>query len=559
MVAEHYRLNALIFGIGYLLCMAALKVPLVLPLPAIWMNRLQTWIAIPLILTFGIVQINVHSALDSLGWLQLAALLLLPIASKLLGNWLGLGWAGAVVCRRQPLARKRAAEYSRLERDRLSQPAAATTAHQPGAVLCADADGPGRDPAAGTRRHAPDPLEQLPPRQGAPVPTVEMERRQVVVIGAGPSGAIAAALLKRKGHDVLVIERQHFPRFSIGESLLSHCLDFVEEAGMLDAVNAAGFQVKNGAAFAWGERYSAFDFGDTFTTASRPPSRCSAPISTSCWPTRPRLQGVEIRYGETIVSVDFDPAKPLLGVRREDGSEYRIEADFVLDASGYGRVLPRLLDLEAPSNFPLRQAVFTHVEDHIDQPDFRPRQDPHHHPPDPARYLVLDHPVQQRPLLGGRGGGGGTLRGPQRRPGRVPARLHRRNPKPGQASWTTPCGTPRPAPSAVTRPTSKPCTGRAFALLGNAAEFLDPVFSSGVTIAMRSASMAAGVLHRQLQGESVDWQSEFAEPLKRGVDTFRCYVEGWYAGTFQDVIYHPGGNAGNPPHDQLDPRRLCLG
>jgi hypothetical protein len=94
-VAEHYRLNALITGIGYLLCMAALKVPLVLPLGAAWMHRLQTYLAIPLILTFGIVQINVHSALDSLGWVQLAALLLLPIASKLLGNWLGLGWAGA--------------------------------------------------------------------------------------------------------------------------------------------------------------------------------------------------------------------------------------------------------------------------------------------------------------------------------------------------------------------------------------------------------------------------------------------------------------------------------
>jgi hypothetical protein len=94
-VAEHYKLNALIFGIGYLLCMAALKVPLVLPMPAAWMNRLQTWIAIPLILTFGIVQINVHSAMDSLSWAQLAALLLFPIASKLLGNWLGLGWAGA--------------------------------------------------------------------------------------------------------------------------------------------------------------------------------------------------------------------------------------------------------------------------------------------------------------------------------------------------------------------------------------------------------------------------------------------------------------------------------
>jgi hypothetical protein len=94
-VAEHYKLNALIFGIGYLLCMAALKLPLVLPLQAIWMNRLQNGIAIPLILTFGIVQINVHSAMDSLSWIQLGALLVFPIVSKLLGNWLGLGWADA--------------------------------------------------------------------------------------------------------------------------------------------------------------------------------------------------------------------------------------------------------------------------------------------------------------------------------------------------------------------------------------------------------------------------------------------------------------------------------
>jgi hypothetical protein len=94
-VAEHFKLNALIFGIGYLLCMATLKVPLVLPLSALWMSRLQTYIAIPLILTFGIVQINVHSAMNSLGGAQLASLLLLPIASKLLGNWVGLGWAGA--------------------------------------------------------------------------------------------------------------------------------------------------------------------------------------------------------------------------------------------------------------------------------------------------------------------------------------------------------------------------------------------------------------------------------------------------------------------------------
>ncbi len=372
------------------------------------------------------------------------------------------------------------------------------------------------------------------------MPTVDMERRQVIVIGAGPSGAIAAALLKRNGHDVLIIERQHFPRFSIGESLLSHCLDFVEEAGMLEAVQAAGFQLKNGAAFAWGERYSTFDFGDTFSNGKPTTFQVLRGDFDKLLADQAALQGVEIRYGETIISADFALAKPQLDARREDGSEYRIEADFVLDASGYGRVLPRLLDLEAPSNFPMRQAVFSHVEDHIDDPHF-----------DREKILITTHPTQRDiwfwtiPFSNGRCSVG-VVAAAEHFDGRgddLDACLRgfiAETPSLAKvlknAHWDTPARTIGGYSANV-----KTLHGPGFALLGNAAEFLDPVFSSGVTIAMRSASMAASVLHRQLLGESVDWQREFAEPLKRGVDTFRCYVEGWYAGTFQDVIYHQGG------------------
>ena len=86
----------------------------------------------------------------------------------------------------------------------------------------------------------------------------------------------------------------------------------------------------------------------------------------------------------------------------------------------------------------------------------------------------------------------------------------------------------------------KSLAGDKYALLGNAGEFLDPMFSSGITIAMQSASLASKVLHRQLNGETVDWQSEYAEPLKKGVDTFRVFVDAWYDGRFQDVIFYKG-------------------
>jgi flavin-dependent dehydrogenase len=80
--------------------------------------------------------------------------------------------------------------------------------------------------------------------------------------------------------------------------------------------------------------------------------------------------------------------------------------------------------------------------------------------------------------------------------------------------------------------------GKGYALLGNAGEFLDPVFSSGVTIAMKSASLAADVLDRQFNGLPADWQSDFAEPLQKGVETFRTFVTSWYEGGLQDVVFY---------------------
>lgn len=81
--------------------------------------------------------------------------------------------------------------------------------------------------------------------------------------------------------------------------------------------------------------------------------------------------------------------------------------------------------------------------------------------------------------------------------------------------------------------------GQGFALLGNAGEFLDPVFSSGVTIALKSASLAVPLVHKHLQGQDVNWQTDYEQTLRKGIEVFRAYVTAWYAGTLQQLIFQP--------------------
>ena len=363
-----------------------------------------------------------------------------------------------------------------------------------------------------------------------------MEQREVVIIGAGPAGAVAAALLKRQGHDVLVLERQQFPRFSIGESLLAHCLEFVEEAGMLPAVRAAGFQVKNGAAFACGERYSYFDFRDKFTPGPGTTFQVQRARFDQVLADEAARQGVELRYRQEVTAADFD-GEPTLAVRGADGASYRVQARFVLDASGYGRVLARLLDLEIPSSMPPRKAIYTHIEDRIDDPGF-----------DREKILISVHPEERGiwywliPFSNGRSsfgvvGGEERFGGADADPMAVLRAMARAAPNLERilkhAVWDTPAGAIGGYSASVRR-----LHGPGYALLGNAAEFLDPVFSSGVTIALRSSKLAADALHRQLGGAQVDWQTAFADPLMVGVETFRAYVQGWYSGEFQDVVFY---------------------
>ena len=363
----------------------------------------------------------------------------------------------------------------------------------------------------------------------------------VIIIGAGPSGSVAGSMLIKKGYSVLIIEKQHFPRFSIGESLLPQCMAFLEEAELdhvlTEHAEQLGFQFKNGAAFHKKGKNSSFNFTEKFTDGPGTTFQVKRDTFDKLLADDTESKGVEIRYGHQVDAIIQLKPEVILAVTDESelGKTYQVTGKFLLDASGFGRVLPRLLELDLPSDFPVRHSYFSHFNDGIDCPNF-----------DRDKILITVNPNHSDvwywliPFSDGTSSVG-VVGQPERFEHQLSEiemldlfikqdpNLTRllKNAKPiGQAR------TIKGYSANVTK-----LYGENFALLGNAGEFLDPVFSSGVTIAMKSSVLAAPLVDRQLSGENVNWQEEYAEPLKYGVNTFRTFVEAWYDESFQNIVH----------------------
>lgn len=358
----------------------------------------------------------------------------------------------------------------------------------------------------------------------------------VLVIGAGPAGSVVAALLVQRGYRVVVMERQHFPRFSIGESLLAYSAQLLHEAGLLDAVIAGGFQYKNGATFVCADEYEEFNFANKVTPGLPFTFQVQRAAFDHLLAKEAERLGATVRYGVEITGVTVGD-QPTVTVKTETGEVEVHRPRFVLDASGFGRTLARLLELEKPSDFPVRAARFCHVKDGIVSGEF-----------DRQKIRIGINPRERDiwswliPFPDGTSSLGVVATREQfnRYTGTDEDKYWGMiSDEPMLRALLKDAKTVRPVGEIIGYAANvKTLHGPGFALLGNAAEFLDPVFSSGVTIALHSAKLAAGLLDRMFRGETVDWQAEFAEPLLFGIETFRTFVSGWYDLTLQDVIFY---------------------
>ena len=187
-----------------------------------------------------------------------------------------------------------------------------------------------------------------------------------IVIGGGPGGSTVATALSRAGRSVLVLEREKFPRFHVGESLLPFSLPIFDRLGVHEKIRAAGFQTKYGAFF-WNETN-----GTTrpvvFAEARDPNHPMAYQVkradfdelllrhSASC--------GAEVREEVIVEDVLFEGGRAVgVRARGQGGPSEEIRARTVVDASGQGAMLSRKLGLRRFDPKLKRAALFAHYKD----------------------------------------------------------------------------------------------------------------------------------------------------------------------------------------------------
>ncbi|MBC3757182.1 tryptophan 7-halogenase [Hyunsoonleella sp. SJ7] len=366
----------------------------------------------------------------------------------------------------------------------------------------------------------------------------------VLVIGAGPSGCVAAGYLEQQGISVKVVEKSKFPRFVIGESLLPRCMEHFEKAGLLGALDDFGFEIKRGARFMKHGVVSNFDFSKKHTpgwdwTWQVPRADFDHVLTKEL-----QNKGVDIAFENEVLNVSFDEEGiSATEIKDKNGNHYTVKANYIVDSSGYGRVLPRLLGLDKPSSIPEHSSIFTHVKD-VRRPEGREGT--------LITFDILDTDTWfwVIPFSDGNTSIGfvGKTDFIESYNGDLGAMLRLSEYYRDRFE-----GVDFSFPPVCIKNFSKSVTqlyGKGYVLTGNSAEFLDPVFSSGVTFATESALKAAKLIAKAQKGENVDWQKEYSDYIMKGVNVFSTYVKEWYTGNLQTLFFHR-------PENQDVKRQIC--
>ncbi len=352
----------------------------------------------------------------------------------------------------------------------------------------------------------------------------------VAIIGAGPAGLISAAYLLDKGVDVMLIEKAVFPRFIIGESLLPSSMEHFEKVGLLNVLDDQNYLVKNGARFYKDGKMFNLDFSEQFTKGKTWTWQVPRAHFDHVMAKEVESRGAVIHYGAKVDDVDFSSDDPILKFSKE-GTSHQLKCHFIIDSSGFGSVIPRLLNEKVEKRADGNSAFYTHCNDYNKAVSDKPNQISFEVMEQDLWFWVI--PITEQVTSIGFVGDQSYFKGNDS--GAFKEML-------GQlAFFEERYQNPDLLFDPIYTKTFTQKTGKLFSdkyvLTGNCIEFLDPIFSSGVAFATESGFKAAELVHRWLKGEKVDWQKEYVTHINAGVDVFRSYVNAWYDGDLQKLFF----------------------
>jgi len=375
-------------------------------------------------------------------------------------------------------------------------------------------------------------------------PPAIRERYDVVVIGGGPAGTTFARLLERRGHDVLIVEKSRHPRFCVGESLLPATLPIWRELGLYERFEAAGFARKYGAYFCFedGAQPEYFHFDDG--SRVRDPHAWEVPRSQFdhlLWDAAVEA-GITCIDRTSVREVVFEDGRATgVELRLSDDSRRRVGARLVADCSGRATLLGHQLGIRERDQKLDKIALYCHYDDVI-----RSSGD------DAGTIGIVATSFGWMWLIPFAGGGAS-----------VGALMHRswyRERKQAGADkdaiWaevlaSTPAVSHRLIGAAPVRPLeatsdfqyrSRRLAGDGWVAIGDAGAFVDPVFSSGVHLAVTGAHAASLAADASLAAGRLPRARDFARYARRTRGVLAVYskfIYAWYDDDFRAVFMRP--------------------
>jgi flavin-dependent dehydrogenase len=369
---------------------------------------------------------------------------------------------------------------------------------------------------------------------------VNKEVYDVAIIGGGPAGSTAATLLAKAGRRVIVFEREKFPRFHIGESLLPFSMQAFDRLGVREKLDRT-FLPKFGGEImsACGSRGVKFYFKDGFRSQRDRSYQVTRSQFDKLLLDHSQENGVEVREETEVTKLDFLDDRVKIDIETSDGARSTIDARYLLDCSGRQTILGGLLDLKKTYDHLQKFSVFAHY----DNVDRLPGKD--------ATLIRmvrgLDRWFWMIPLTETRTSIGVVM-------DTATFRATKLAPAPALEKFISeqPLMTERMKNAVRVSPVysagdysyrNKRLAGERWLLVGDAAGFIDPVFSSGVFLAIMSAEKAADTLEEVLSDESQRSRlfKKYSRTVNRVMDIYLTFVNAWYQRSreFLEVFLNP--------------------